>query len=184
MSLPLSASKLAARKLARNGGSGKMLAFFLDMTQEPSPIPLPTRREQPISRSFACRADCRTTISGPLSHLELRITVTRPPSSFCCATRCCSMTRIARIVAPNLLRQVTQRDRSGTIFFEPEDYRLYKLFLKKDTPDEHGPDDRSGCSLLGFLTAIRRHANVRQSPRNWLYLLQRRRAFRRAPRSF
>ena len=40
------------------------------------------------------------------------------------------MTRIARIVAPGLPHQVTQRgNRSETIFFEPEDYRLYKDWL-------------------------------------------------------
>ena len=40
------------------------------------------------------------------------------------------MTRIARIVAPGLPHHVTQRGNRGeTIFFEPEDYRLYKDWL-------------------------------------------------------
>ena len=40
------------------------------------------------------------------------------------------MTRIARIVAPGLPHHVTQRgNRAEKIFFEPEDYRLYKDWL-------------------------------------------------------
>ena len=40
------------------------------------------------------------------------------------------MTRIARIVAPGLPHHVTQRgNRAEKIFFEPEDYRLYRDWL-------------------------------------------------------
>ncbi|MBV9220895.1 MAG: hypothetical protein JO163_13825 [Methylobacteriaceae bacterium] len=40
------------------------------------------------------------------------------------------VTRIARIVVPGLPHHVTQRgNRAEPIFFEPDDYRLYKDWL-------------------------------------------------------
>ncbi|HKN26907.1 MAG TPA: hypothetical protein VJY34_03100 [Roseiarcus sp.] len=67
------------------------------------------------------------------------------------------MTRIARIVAPGLPHHVTQRgNRAEKIFFEPEDYRLYKDWLAQS------------CRPLGgaeFQDAIGRRLNRLVTPR-------------------